>query len=98
VSLSYRLAPLAIDDIEAIADYLRDRNPAAALELVTGFMRRFEMLVRHPYSGVSRDDILPDIRHLVLGSYLALYRIENGDPVILRVLHGRQDIEHEDIG
>lgn len=95
--MSYRLTPTAVADITAIADYVNERNPTAAIELVSGFIRRFEMLSRYPYSGVGRDDILPNIRHLVLGTYIAFYRVEDGDAVIVRVLHGRQDIgsDHE---
>lgn len=96
--MTYCLTPRAIKDIDAIADYLSERNPAAAVDLISAFMRRLEMLAIHPYSGPARDDILPGLRHLVLASYLALYRVEEGDAVILRILHGRQNIEEADVG
>jgi plasmid stabilization system protein ParE len=96
--VTYRLTPRAIKDIDAIADYLSERNPAAAIELISGFMRRLEMLAVHPYSGPSRDKILPGLRHLVLGPYLAPYRVEEGNAVILRILDGRQNIEDADVG
>ena len=95
--MSYRLTPRAVADITAIADYLNERNPAAAIEVISGFIRRFEMLARHPYSGVGREDILPNIRHLVLGTYVAFYRIEEGDAVIVRVQHGRRDVSEQDV-
>ena len=60
-------------------------------------MGRFEMLASYPYAGPSRGDILPGLRHLVLGSYIAFYRAEYGHPVILRVLHGRQQVEEQDL-
>jgi plasmid stabilization system protein ParE len=33
---------------------------------------------------------------LVLEPYLALYRVEKGDAVILRILHGKQNVEAVD--
>ena len=96
--MTYRLTPRAINDIAAIADYLNERNPAAAAELISDVIGRFEMLARHPYAGPPRDDILPGLRHLVLGSYIAFYQAEGGDAVILRVLHGRQQVGEQDVG
>jgi plasmid stabilization system protein ParE len=49
--VTYRLTPRATKDIDAIADYLSERNPVAAVGLISGFMRRLEMLAVHPYSG-----------------------------------------------
>ncbi|WP_292365011.1 type II toxin-antitoxin system RelE/ParE family toxin [Mesorhizobium sp.] len=48
--------------------------------------------------GAPRDDILPGIRHLVVGQYLTFYRIGDDAIEILRVLHGRRRIETEDMG
>nr|WP_292383196.1 type II toxin-antitoxin system RelE/ParE family toxin [Mesorhizobium sp.] len=50
------------------------------------------------FSGAPRDDIAPRIRHLIVGEYLTLYRV-GGDAIeILRVLHGRRNIEADDLG
>jgi toxin ParE1/3/4 len=95
--VTYRLTPRAVNDIAAIADYLNERNPAAAAKLISDFIGRFEMLARHPYAGPPRDDILPGLRHLVLGSHIAFYRAEDGDAVILRILHGRQQTDEQDV-
>jgi len=96
--VTYRLTPRAVRDIDAIAAYLNERNPAATVQLISGFVGRFEMLARHPFAGPPRDDILPGLRHLVLGSYIAFYRAEDGDAVILRVVHGRQQTDEYDLG
>ncbi|CDX30150.1 Toxin ParE1 (fragment) [Mesorhizobium plurifarium] len=55
------------------------------------------MLTLHPRSGAPRDDILPGIRHLVVGEYLTFYRIGDNAIEILRVLHGRRKIEADDL-
>ncbi|MBA3448216.1 MAG: type II toxin-antitoxin system RelE/ParE family toxin [Pseudaminobacter sp.] len=95
--MSYRLTPNSQSDIEAIGDYFADRNPYAAVKLLNGFVRRWEFLATQPYCGMPRDDILPNVRHLVMGGYLAFYRVDGKDVVILRVLHGRRNITADDI-
>lgn len=84
--------------MEAIADYVAEFNPAASVRLVRDFARRLELLATQPFSGSTRDDVLPDIRHLVMGQYIAFYRVSDDAVVILRVIHGRRDIAAEDIG
>ena len=38
------------------------------------------------------------IRHLVVGDYLTLYRVGGGAIEIIRVLHGKRNIEADDLG
>jgi toxin ParE1/3/4 len=82
--VSYHLTPNALSGLDAISGYLADRNPAAAVSLLKSFVRHCELLATQPYSGMAREDILPGIRHLVMGQYLAFYRIEGKEVVILR--------------
>jgi len=60
-------------------------------------MDHWELLATQPYSGSSRDDVLQDARHLVTGDYIAFYRVDDGDVLILRVLHGKRDISDLDL-
>jgi toxin ParE1/3/4 len=94
--VSYRFSPQAEADLEAIADYIAEFNPGAAAKLVTGFTRRLELLATQPFSGSAREDVLSDLRHLVVGQYVAFYRVEGRTVVVLRVIHGRRDIAAED--
>lgn len=96
--MSYRLAPAAEVDVEAIADHVAEYNPAAAARLVREFTRRWELLATQPFSGSIRQDVLPDVRHLVMGQYIAFYRVEARTVIILRDIHGRRDIAGADIG
>ncbi|MBZ9799495.1 type II toxin-antitoxin system RelE/ParE family toxin [Mesorhizobium sp. ES1-4] len=58
----------------------------------------WRQLSTYPFSGAPRDDIAPGIRHLIVGEYLTLYRV-GGDAIeILRVLHGRRNIEADELG
>lgn len=76
--MSYQLAPQAEVDVEAIADHVAEYNPVAAAKLVRDFTRRWELLATQPFSGAAREDVLPDVRHLVMGQYIAFYRVEVG--------------------
>ena len=58
---------------------------------------RWHQLVVYPSSGPLRDDIAPGIRHLVIGEYLTFYRVGEDAVEILRVLHGRREIEADDL-
>ncbi|WP_244571256.1 type II toxin-antitoxin system RelE/ParE family toxin [Mesorhizobium carmichaelinearum] len=62
------------------------------------FEARWQQLASFPFSGAPRDDIAPGIRHLVVGDYLTLYRVNDDVIEILRVLHGHRNIEAEDVG
>jgi toxin ParE1/3/4 len=53
---------------------------------------RWELLVTQPRSGVPRHDLGPNLREVIVGGYLSIYRLEGEDIEILRVLHGRRNI------
>lgn len=93
--MSYRLSPRALEDVEAIADYIATGDPAAASDLIARFAHRWELAAAHPYSGVGRDDLLPGLRHLIVDSYLTFYRVAGADIEIVRVLHGRRELSSE---
>ncbi|MEI5677955.1 MULTISPECIES: type II toxin-antitoxin system RelE/ParE family toxin [unclassified Mesorhizobium] len=95
--MSYRLAPEAMADVEAISAYIGERNPTAAVKLLRRFVDQWELLATQPYSGAGREDVLPGIRHLVMDEYIAFYRVQDGHVLILRVLHGKRDITADDL-
>ncbi|RWM92525.1 MAG: type II toxin-antitoxin system RelE/ParE family toxin [Mesorhizobium sp.] len=95
--MKYRLLPQAVIDLELIGDYIAERNPDAAIRLVDILESRWDLLTLHPFSGAPREDIAPGIRHLVVGEYLTLYRVGEDAVEILRVLHGRRNIEADDL-
>jgi toxin ParE1/3/4 len=54
-------------------------------------------LAAFPHSGAPRDDIAAGIRHIVVGEYLTFYRVDPEAVEILRVLHGRRNIDRNEI-
>jgi len=70
-------------------------NPTAADRVLDAIEARWQQLAHHPYSGMARNDIAPNIRHLVVGQYLTLYRVSDECVEVVRVLHGRRKINRD---
>jgi len=78
----------AESDLESIADYIANDNPARALTFVqelraaclglAEFLNRFPRVERYAEHG---------IRHRVRGNYLIFYRVEPDSVTVLHVLH-----------
>ena len=95
--MAYRLLPRAQADIEEIGDYISETSPRAAVRIIEAFEQRWNLLALYPFSGAPREDIAADIRHIVVGEYLTFYRVGTEAVEILRVLHGRRNIEGDEI-
>ena len=94
--MNYRLHPKASLDLEAIGDHIATDNPYAAARLMEKFARRWELLTLQPHSGVDRSDLAIGLRRLVIGEYLAPYRVSDIGVEIVRVLHGKRDFGPDD--
>jgi toxin ParE1/3/4 len=100
MSSRYLVRPAANADIEAIVDYLRQRNPLAAVRFVEAAQATFEYLAEMPraYPRLGCDDPrLADVRRRPLTGafhrYLVFYRVTDEDDVdVVRVLHSARDI------
>jgi toxin ParE1/3/4 len=86
----------AEDMIDIWSNIARD-DPSVADRLLDAIEQRWQQLAHHPYSGVSREEIAPGLRHLVLRQYLIFYRVEVEAIEIVRVLHGRRKIDRSEI-
>ena len=93
----YYLLPRAEEDLERIGDYLAERNPAAAVRLVDAFHEKWLRLTHFPYLGMETNDITAGIRHVVVGDYVALYRVAEKGIEIVRVFHGHRRITAGDV-
>lgn len=90
--MTYRLTPLAITDLDDIAEYIARHDPGAARRLLARLERKFEMLGKRPKAGRARPELRPDLRSTVLDSYLILDRAIDGGAEIVRVVHGARNI------
>ena len=92
--MAHRRAPDADNDLEDIWYHItiESSSAAAADRVIDHIVERFLLLARHPRLGRRRDELRAGLRSFPVSPYLIIYRIVNGDILILRVLHGRRDI------
>ncbi|MBB5574517.1 type II toxin-antitoxin system RelE/ParE family toxin [Rhizobium paranaense] len=87
----------ADEDLISIWLEIAKNNPVAADRILDAIESCWLQLASHPFFGLARNDIGSGIRHLVVGSYLTLYRIADDRIDIVRVLHGRRKITRKTI-
>ena len=91
-----RWAPSALDDIDAIAEFIsRDSRDRAAL-FVARLFEIADILRKFPFSG----RVIPEIgdqscREIIYGSYRIMYRIDGTDAWITGVVHGAREWKTE---
>ena len=67
-------------------------DPQAADSILDAIDVKCQKLSIYPRLGPARDDIRSGMRYLAIGSYLALYKIDQDAVRIVRVLHARRDL------
>jgi len=94
--MPHRVAPRAAADLDEIWLYVAqqsDRTETAS-RLIDAITARFLLISKHPYLGRARDgDFGAGSRSFPVGEYVIVYCIEDDDVLILRVVHGRRDLE-----
>lgn len=80
-------------DLRMIRDLIAADHPRAAARYLEGIHRTFQHLADWPMSGRSRDEYRPGLRSFVHREHLIFYRPSSGGITVLRVLHGRRDLE-----
>jgi toxin ParE1/3/4 len=83
------LVAAAVQDLEAIGDYVARDKPAAALRLVRPIFAGIEALGAMPHR--CRSGRIERTRELVLGSYIAVYEVQAQRLFILHIYHAAQD-------
>jgi len=94
--MAHRVAPRAEADLDDIWYYVAKESSSIEIanRLIDTITDRFFVLASFPYIGRSRDeDFGPGCRTLAVGEYVIVYCIENEDALILRVVHGRRDLD-----
>jgi addiction module RelE/StbE family toxin len=85
--------PTALRDLRRLYDFLSTKSPEAAQRAIRIIRQGIKPLSIHPEMGRPVDES-PDMRELVLGfgqsAYVALYRYNEKQIVILAVRHGRE--------
>ena len=93
-----RFTQQAILELAAIADYIRQRNPAAAVRERAAILKSLENLKTSPHMG--RRQTAPGVRKIVTRrySYLVYYRVDADarEVVVLNIRHPSRKREYED--
>jgi toxin ParE1/3/4 len=93
--VAYRIlwSDSALDRTVEFFDFIAEDNPAAARRTLQGLFNRVDALAEHPLLGrrLSKD-VDPNLRRLVAGSYVVIYRVNKARKKIdiIAVRHSRQ--------
>ncbi|HMF74114.1 MAG TPA: type II toxin-antitoxin system RelE/ParE family toxin [Bryobacteraceae bacterium] len=94
--MAHRVAPSAETDLDDIWYYAAKESGSIEManRLIDSITDRFFLLASFPYMGRSRDeDFGVRSRSFGVGEYVIVYSVEGDDVLILRVAHGRREIE-----
>ena len=94
--MAHRVASRAEADLDDIWFYVARESGSIEIanRLIDTITDRFFVLANFPYIGRSRDeDFGSGCRSVTVGEYVIVYCVENEDALILRVVHGRRDLE-----
>jgi toxin ParE1/3/4 len=84
-------------DLDSIWTYIAADNGKAADALLDRIGTVYEMLVRNPLAGRRRPDLGEDLHSFAVGNLVIFYRPRSYGIEVVRVIHGRQDIDADDV-
>lgn len=87
-------SPQALNDVEAIAEYIEKDSPFYARAVVAKIVAVTRHLARYPLSG----RVVPELRDASLRevfafSYRVIYRVEEDISIVVAVVHGKRLLE-----
>jgi toxin ParE1/3/4 len=92
--LSILWSPEAEQDLIEIWSYLAEQaTTQVADSQLNAIENACAKLEYWPYSGRQRDSLLPGLRSVLAFPYVAFYRVRDDAVEIVRVVHGRRDID-----
>lgn len=94
--MAHRVAPRAETDLDEIWFYVAKESGSIEIanRLIDTLTHRFFVLAGFPYIGRPRDeDFGTGCRSVTVGEYVIVYCVENEDALILRVVHGRRNLD-----
>ena len=92
---SYSLSPEAKKDLLTIRAHTQSKwGIQQAQKYIDALGKKCEELAQSPHTGRERPEIKPGYRSIAEGKHVIFYRVGDSGIDILRILHGRMDIEH----
>jgi plasmid stabilization system protein ParE len=95
MDLEVRWSPEAIEDVEAIAEYIGRDSQHYAQAVVSQILSVSHSLSEFPHMGRNVPEIVDEnVRERFVHSYRLIYRIEPKSILIVGVIHGKQLLSH----
>lgn len=94
--MAHRRSPQADLDLDGIWHYVAVESGSLQIadRLIDSITQRFNLLANYPNLGRRRDeDLRPGLRTFPVGEHVIIYRLQDEDVLILRVLRGSRNFE-----
>jgi toxin ParE1/3/4 len=82
-----RYTPEAFADRERIFEYLRERSPSGARNVLASIREAVQLLRDHPYSGYKTNDGNVRVKFVIRYPYKIFYRVREGVVEIAHIRH-----------
>ena len=91
--MNLRFAPEAVDDLVRLRKFIEEKNPTAAQRVANDLLLGLEKLKVFPEIGLKVERAFDPnrIRDFFIGSYIVRYLIGDGEIVVLRIWHGKEN-------
>ncbi len=87
-------SPEALDDVEAIAEYIERDSPIYARAVVQKILAATRKLQRFPRAGRTVPELGDEAtREFLVYSYRVIYRVRDEAVLVAAVIHGRRELE-----
>lgn len=84
----------AVQDLDAITDYIAADSPAYAAVVLKSIVRQTRILTHFPRAGRKVPEFDDDnVRELLAYSYRIIYRLQTDEALIVAVIHGKQTLQ-----
>jgi toxin ParE1/3/4 len=89
-----RWSPDALTDLSDIWDYYANvAGRQTADNIIRDVEKACHLLEEYPMAGRARDQVRVGLRSIAASPYVVFYQLATRAPTIVRVLHGRRDID-----
>ncbi len=91
--MNLRFSPEAVDDLVRLRKFIEEKNPTAAQRTAKDLLLGLEKLKVFPEIGLKVERAFEPqrIRDLFVGNYTVRYLIGDGEIVVLRIWHGKEN-------
>jgi toxin ParE1/3/4 len=97
VANKFRKRRQADIDLDSIWSFIAADSVGAADRLIGRLGEAFEMLTTNPLAGRERVDLRSGLRSFAVRNFVIFYYPQLDGIEVVRVIHGRQDIDADDI-